>query len=177
MARLPRPDASEHAPFYRGYVDRVPDGDILRTLEAQLDESRALLSGLSPEMEEHRYAPGKWSVREVVGHLVDTEWVFFYRALSMARKDPAPLPGMDEAAWAESSGAHERPLSELLEAWAAVRKAGVAMLGSLDAGAGARKGRASGHPFTVRSFPWIVAGHELHHRERLRVDYLGEDGA
>lgn len=175
MARLPRPHPSEHAPFYRGYVDRVPDGDVLHTLERQMEETRAFLTEIPPEMESHRYAPGKWSVREVVGHLVDTEWVFFYRALSMARKDPAALPGMDEKVWAENAGAHERPLGDLAAAWAAARTAGVLMLRSLDAGAGARKGRASGHPFTVRSFPWIIAGHELHHVERLREDYLGRD--
>lgn len=172
MSRLPRPRPSEYAEYYRGYVDLVPDGDILEILAAQMGESRALLSGVPPERERHRYAPGKWSVREVVGHVWDTEWVFLYRALSMGRGDETSLPGMDQDVWAAGSGAHEHPLAELASGWAALRAAGIAMLGTLDAEAGARSGRASDNPFTVRSFAWIIAGHERHHMARLRADYL-----
>ena len=172
MPRLPRPEPSEHAAYYRRYVDLVPDGDILKRLEAQIEESRALLAAIPPERERHRYAPGKWSIRELVGHVADTEWVFLYRALSMARGDSAVLPGMDQEVWSDMSNAHELPLADIVEGWAAVRRAGVLMLRSLDAGAGARKGTASGNPFTVRTFPWIIAGHELWHMSRLREDYL-----
>lgn len=175
MSRLPRPRPSEYAEYYRGYVDLVPDGDILETLAAQMEESRALLSTVSPERERHRYAPGKWSVREVVGHMWDTEWVFLYRALSMGRGDETSLPGMDQDVWTAGSGAHERALVDLVSGWAALRAAGIAMLRTLDEEAGARTGRASGNPFTVRSFPWIAAGHERHHMARLRADYLAGD--
>lgn len=176
MTRLPRPEASEYAAQYRQYVELVPDGDILATLEAQLEESRRFLAEIPAEKEEHRYAPGKWSIREVVGHVSDTEWVFLYRALSMARGDPAALPGMEQDVWAENANAHERSLAEIVEGWAAIRRAGTHLLRSLDAGSGARKGRASGHPFTVRTCPWVIAGHELYHMERIRVDYLAQEG-
>jgi len=174
VARLPRPQPAEYGGYYRRYVDLVPDGPILETLRTQFQESRALLATVPAERETYRYAPGKWSLREVVGHLSDTEWVFFYRAVSMARGDSAPLPGMDQDIWAENANAHERPLEALVEDWAAIRTAGIRFLDSLDAGAGARKGRASGHPFTVRTFPWVIAGHERHHMTRLRADYLGD---
>jgi hypothetical protein len=175
VSRLPRPHPSEYAAYYRRYVDRVPDGGIIETLERQMEESRSLLASVPPEKERFRYAPGKWSIREVVGHVTDTEWVMLYRALSMARGDAAALPGMDQEVWAKNSIAHERSLDELVAGWSAVRMAGVHLLRSLDAGAGARKGSASGKRFTVRTFPWIIAGHELHHMERLREDYLERD--
>lgn len=175
-AALPRPADGEYAEYYRRYVGLVPDGDIVATLDGQFDDTATLLEGLTPEQEVHRYAPGKWSVREVVGHLVDTERVFAYRALSMARGDGAALPGMDQEAWAAHTNAHERRLADLLEEWRAVRRANVRFFASLDAAAGARTGVASGNPFSVRSFPWIVAGHELWHRDLLERDYLGGGG-
>lgn len=174
---LGRPDPAEYGAWYRGYVNRVPDGDVLETLERQMEETQELLAGLSPEAEGHRYAPGKWSVREVVGHCWDTEWVFLYRALAMARGDAGPLPGMDQEAWARGSNAPRLPLARLLEGWSALRTAGLRLFRSMDAEAAARSGVASDNPFTVRAFPWIIAGHELHHRDRLRLDYgLGGAG-
>jgi uncharacterized damage-inducible protein DinB len=169
--RFPRPDPAEYGAWYRSYVELVPDGDILERLERQMTTTRALLAAVPREREDARYAPGKWSVREVVGHLADTEWVFLYRALTMARGDAGPLPGMDHELWGRTSNAHERPLSELAEDWAAVRAAGLRLFRSLDGEAARRSGVASEKPFTVRSFPWILAGHELHHVERLQDDY------
>jgi uncharacterized damage-inducible protein DinB len=132
-----------------------------------------LLASVPPEKEEHRYAPGKWSVREVVGHLIDSERTFAFRCLWMARAAPDPLPSFEQDAWARMSNAGSRPLAELAEEWAAVRRDLVLMLRSLDEEASARAGVASGRSFTVRSFPWIIAGHELHHRTGLERDYLG----
>lgn len=171
MTALPRPRDDEYAEYYRRYVALVPDGPVLETLRSQFEETRDLLAGVPAERETYRYAPDKWSIREVVGHLADSEWVFFYRAVSMARGDTSPLPGMDPDVWADHGGAHHRPLPELVEDWAAIRAAGVRVLSSLDAEAAARPGRASGMPFTARTFPWIVAGHELHHRAVLGEAY------
>ena len=172
MSGFERPEPDEHPEYHRRYVDLVPDGDVLDTLIHQLGETLALLQEVPEDRETHRYETGKWSIREVVGHLLDTERVFAFRALAMARSDGVELPGMDQEEWAESSNAHERRLDDLAAEWAALRRANVHMFATLGPDAGMRRGAASGSEFTVRSFPWIIAGHELWHRERLRQDYL-----
>lgn len=173
MTALPRPAAGEYADYYRRYVEGVPDGDILTTLKDQLGTTAELLGSVAPDRETYRYADGKWSIREVVGHLVDTERLFAFRALAMARSDGVDLPGMDQDEWVTSSNASERPLASLMDEWIALRRANVHMFATMDADAGARSGRASGFDFTVRSFPWIIAGHELWHRSILEREYLG----
>jgi hypothetical protein len=110
MSSLPRPDDSEYNEYYRGYTSLVPDGEIVETLRHQLGDTLALLGGVETERETYRYAEGKWSLREVVGHLIDTERVFAFRALSMARQDGAELPGMDQEDWGRRNNANERPL-------------------------------------------------------------------
>ena len=172
MTALTRPGPGEHAEYYARYVDLVPDGDILATLRDQLGETLALLQQVPRERENYRYAPGKWSIRELVGHLLDTERVMAHRALAMARSDGVELPGMDQEDWARHSNAAARTLDDLVTEWAGARRATVHMFATLPEGAGARRGRASGCEFTVRSFPWIIAGHEIWHRERLAKDYL-----
>lgn len=162
--RSRRPDPGEYAPYYAGYVDRVPDGDIVETLQKQHSATVALLSGLDEGQERFRYAEGKWSVRECVGHLVDTERVFTNRLLWFARGFDAPLPGMDQDAWVEVDSADERPLLHQLAEWRAVRSGLVGLLEGLDAAAWRREGVASEVRFTVPSLAWVVAGHELHHR-------------
>lgn len=173
MSHLARPERTEHAEYYGRYVDLVPDGDILETLREQLGDTLALLMGVPEEMETHRYAEGKWSLREVVGHLIDTERLFAYRALAMARSDDVDLPGMDQDVWAAASDADHRHLGEMGEEWAALRRANIHMFASMGEATGTRTGRASGFDFTVRSFPWIIAGHELWHRGLIERDYLG----
>jgi hypothetical protein len=169
---LGRPAAGEHAEYYARYVDLVPDGDILETLRNQLGQTLALLQEVPRERENYSYAPGKWSLREVVGHMLDTERVMAYRALAMARSDGVDLQGMDQEEWARHSNAAARSLDDLVSEWAGVRRANGHMFATLPVGAGERRGRASGNEFTVRSFPWIIAGHELWHRERLAKDYV-----
>ena len=110
MSALPRPAAGEYAEYYGGYVGQVPDGDILEMLRDQLGETLALLQRVPAERETFRYAEGKWSLREVVGHLIDTEWLFAFRALAMAREEGVDLPWMDQDAWVASSGADEQSL-------------------------------------------------------------------
>lgn len=173
MSALPRPADSEYAEYYGTYVSQVPDGDILETLRDQLGETLAMLQDLTEEQETFRYAEGKWSLREVVGHLVDTEWLFAFRALAMAREDGVNLPGMDQDVWVATSGANERPLAESCAEWAALRRATIHMFASLSEEQGERTGIASGNPFTVRSFAWIIAGHELWHRGLIEEHYLG----
>lgn len=169
---LARPAAGEHAPFFDRYVALVPDSDILETLRDQLGETFALLQNVPPAQETHRYAPGKFSIREVIGHLLDTERVMAYRALAIARTDGVDLPGMDADEWMARSNAHQRTLDDLAAEWAGVRRASMHMFATLPEESLLRRGRASGNEFTVRSFPWIIAGHELWHRERLAKDYL-----
>ncbi len=172
MSALPRPHPSEHAEYYGRYVAEVPDGDILETLRDQLGDTLRLLQGLSEQQETYRYAEGKWSLREVVGHLVDTERVFAFRALTMARSAGADLPAMDQDEWTASSNANERTLDDLGAEWAALRRANVHFFAALDDEDGKKVGRASGYDFTVRSFPWLIAGHELWHRSLIARDYL-----
>ena len=140
MTELRRPDPSEHAEYYARYIAGVPDGDVTVTLEEQLAETVELLRSFAPERETYRYAEGKWTLREVVGHLIDTERMFGYRALAMAREDGVDMPGMDQDAWSANSNAGDRDLSDLLDEWIAVRRSTVHLFATLPAGAGIRRG-------------------------------------
>ena len=169
---VPRPSSSEYAPFYAGYVAGVPDGDLIALLEEQGQGTLALLGAISEEKSNYRYAPGKWTVREVLGHIMDGERVFSYRALTFARGDAGPLPSFDENAWAAASNAGRRTMKDLLAEYRAVRAATVALFASLGAEEFARSGVASKNPVTVRALAYIVAGHERHHLRILRERYL-----
>jgi uncharacterized damage-inducible protein DinB len=171
---IPRPDASEHLPYYGKYVERVPDGDLLQTLRTQLDETLALVRGLPEERGGHRYAPGKWSIREVLSHVIDAERIFAYRALRIARGDATPLASFDENAYAAESNAAARTLADLAEELAHVRLGNLALFRGLDDEALARRGTASGGEVSVRALAWIIAGHERHHVALLRERYLAE---
>jgi hypothetical protein len=173
MGELTRPSPNEFAPDFARYIDLVPNGDIVETLTLQLGETLGLLQAVTPELETYRYAEGKWSIREVVGHLIDVERVFAFRAIAIARSDGVDLPSMEQDAWASRSNAGSRPLDDLAQEWAAVRRSGLHMFDTLPAGAAERRGVGGGNPFTVRSVAWVTAGHELWHRERLARDYLG----
>lgn len=169
--RMRRPAADEFPPYYHAYVTSVPDGDILQQLRAQHETTQALLAGLDEARALHRYAEGKWSIKQVLSHLADGERVMCYRALSMARGDGTPLPGFDENLWAQHDGADARPLAQLLDEFAAVRTASIALFAGFDAAMWQRRGVANGVGFTVGSFAWILAGHELHHATILRERY------
>jgi hypothetical protein len=167
-----RPNASEYAPFYAGYVAGVPEGDLIALLEQQGEETVGLLGAISEGKADHRYAPGKWTIREVLGHVIDAERVFTYRALTFARGDAGPLPSFDENAWAANSNAGGRTMQELLAEYRAVRGATLALLRSFGKEELARSGVASKNPVTVRALAYIVAGHERHHLKILRERYL-----
>jgi hypothetical protein len=171
---LPRPAAGDAAPYYFRYIDRVPDEDVLSLLERGLAETRRVLAGIvgaGGERETFRYEPGKWSVREVVGHVLDAERVFGFRALHMARGADTALPSLDEDEWVPTSGAGARPLAEMLDELELVRRGHLAMFRAFDAAAWERTGVASDVLFRVRAFPFILAGHEIHHREVLAERY------
>ncbi|HVE79813.1 MAG TPA: DinB family protein [Gemmatimonadaceae bacterium] len=167
LTRPPAPD--EYAPFYHGYVTAVPDGDVLATLAAQ--RAAALARRDPAGRAGHRYAEGKWSVREVLGHLADVERIFGYRALCIGRGDGTPLPGFDENAYVAAAGADARPLPELAEELDAVRRATLALYRGLTATALERAGTANGARVTVRALAYIIAGHEAHHLRILRERY------
>ena len=166
MRRRPEPD--ELDAFYATYVDKVPDGDILDILEAQHTEALALYRGLTPADLDHRYAAGKWSVREVVGHLVDTEWVFTTRALRIARGDTTPLPGVDQDVLIAGADFAHRPFESLVTEYDHLRSAGRTLFASFGDQVLDRRGTASGFPISVRALLYIVAGHERHHHGVLR---------
>jgi len=171
-ATIPRPEPSEYVPYYETYISKVPRGNLLKVLEDQQRETQGLLAGVSDARAMHRYAPGKWSVKEVIGHLADTERVFCYRALSFARADESPLPGFDEKAWAPAGRFDARSLKALAGELDAVRRATIALFSGMDAEALARRGTANNNPITVRALAWIIAGHERHHVAILRDRYL-----
>jgi hypothetical protein len=168
---IPRPAATEYAPYYGRYIGKVPDGDLLQTLEDQARETQAVLAGLSEAKALHRYAPGKWSIKEMIGHVTDTERVFSYRALRFARADATVLPGFDENAWVPPGNFDARALKDLAAELGAVRRATIALFRGLDAAALARRGTASDNAVSVRALAWIIAGHERHHVALLHERY------
>jgi hypothetical protein len=170
-APSPPPAAEEYAPFYAGYVARVPPGDVVARLRRQGAETAALFRPLDPERARHRYAPGKWSIIEILGHLSDAERIMAYRALRVARGDETPLAGFDENAYVPTGEFERRPLGDVLAEYEAVRAATVALFAGLPETAWSRWGVANGHPVTVRALGHIIAGHELHHVETLRTRY------
>ena len=167
-----RPAATEFAPYYARYVDQVPEGDVVETLEAQLAETLALLGGIPEPRAGHRYAPDKWSIKEVVGHVIDGERVFSYRALAIARGDRAALPGMDQEEYMAGSDFDARTLADLAEEFSHLRRSNVLMLRGLTPAAWSRRGVASGNEVSVRALAYIIAGHAAHHLQVLRTRYL-----
>jgi uncharacterized damage-inducible protein DinB len=166
------PAAGEHAEFYAKYVALVPPGDILATLDRQRDKMLTMLGPIHESRAGFRYAEGKWSIREVVGHIADAERVFAYRMLRIGRGDQTPLAAFDENLYMPPSGYDSRHLREITAELAAVRDGTVALLRGLPTEAMERTGTASGHTVSVRALAWISAGHELHHQKLLRERYL-----
>jgi hypothetical protein len=174
---IERPQTDEHSPYYSKYIDRVPDGDLVSLLREQLMETVALLRDVSPAQAEYAYAPGKWSIKEVVGHMIDTERVMSYRALRIARNDKTDLPGFDENVFVANANFGSRTLGDLLEEFQVVRAATIHLAKHLDAEAAMRRGSANGHVVTPRALLYIIAGHERHHGALLRERYLSEPAA
>lgn len=170
--RRVRPGASEFAPFYAGYVSQVPDGDVVEALIGGVEIAAALLHDVSDEQASRAYAPGKWTLKEVVLHCADAERVFAYRALRFGRGDTTDLPGWDEQAYAPASGANARTLESLLDELESVREATVMLFEGLPAESWTYSGTANGKQVSVRGLAWITAGHLLHHLEIIQDRYL-----
>lgn len=168
-----RPGTDEAATYYHRYIDRVTGDDVVGFLATQLDEATGFLSGISEEKSLHRYAPEKWSIRQVLNHVSDTERVFVCRALWFARGFDTPLPSFDEGVSAAGAKADEVPWARHVEEFRGVRLATVSFFRNLPAEAWGRSGIASGNPFTVRALAFIVGGHLAHHTGILRERYLG----
>ena len=172
MIEIRRPERGEVIDYYFTYIDQVGEGDVRAILRAQEAEALELLGGISAERSHHRYAPGKWSIREVAGHVNDVERLFAFRAFWFARLPDAPLPSFDHEIAMAESGADGRSLADHLAEFRAVRAATCSLFDSLSATAWERHGVASGNPFSVRGIAYIVAGHLSHHLRLLRKDYL-----
>ena len=168
---ITRPASTEYAPFYASYVERVPDGDVVDMLEHQLADTLDLVRGLSDADAAFRYAPDKWTIKQVLGHLGDTERIMCYRALRIARADATPLASFDENAFVSASRFDERTVDSLTGELRAVRAATVPFFRALDAEESSRTGTASGKTVSVRALAYIIAGHERHHRAILRERY------
>lgn len=176
---IPRPAADEHAPFAATYIAATAaalaargDDDVVALMASQPAAFHALLDGVDASMAASAYAPGKWTLAESLVHVSDTERVFAYRLLRIARGGGTPLPGFDQDAWVPESRASTRSLADVLAELDAVRGATMALLRSLDAAALTRRGTASNHPVTARALVWMLAGHMAHHLDLTRTRYL-----
>ena len=167
-----RPDQSEAAEYYFTYINQVGEGDICVILDEQASETLTMLRSIDDAASRHRYAPDKWSIRQVVSHVNDTERAFVFRALWFARGFDSPLPSFEQDVAIAGAGADERSWSSHVAEFQAVRSATTAFFRNLPAAAWTRSGIASGNPFTVRALAYITAGHVTHHVRVLRERYL-----
>lgn len=168
---MPRPDPSEHAPHHASYIDLVPEGDVVAALRSDLAATLGLLRGLGDAEAMTRHPPYTWSLKEVVGHILDCERIFGYRALRFARGDATELPGFEENGYARAAGSDARSLEGLLEEFEALRRSHILFFDTLPPEAWDRRGTANGTSVSVRAIAYIMAGHERHHlgivRKRL----------
>jgi hypothetical protein len=169
---MKRPEPTEYAEFYANYVSKVPGTDAIGVLESQRLQMVQLFAGRSERDGSFRYAPDKWTVKEVLGHITDTERIFTYRALRIARGDQTPLPGFEQDDFVKNGGFGERTLSSLADEFALVRAASIALFRSFPEEAWARRGVASQKEVTVRALAFITAGHQIHHRLILEERYF-----
>ena len=169
---IARPHSGEYAPYYDRYISLVQGEDILNTLDQQRRETMTLLCGRDDVDVDFRYAPGKWSAKEVLGHVCDTERIFAYRALRFARADATPLAGFEQDDYARNGPFAQRPLADLVEDFIAVRRATLSLLRNLEEAAWLRRGFANKNEVSVRGLAYIIAGHELHHRRILEERYF-----
>ena len=171
MANVGHPSPTEYAPFYADYVGNVTEDDVLGALETQSAETSAILARIDDEKASHRYAPEKWSVKEVVGHFTDAERIFAYRALAIARGDKASLPGFDEQEYVRNANFEQRPMKSIAEEYAAARASTLATLRGFSDDVWTRSGTANNVGISVRALAHIVLGHERHHLRVLRERY------
>jgi uncharacterized damage-inducible protein DinB len=172
---LTKPEANEYAPYYKGYVSSVPEGDLLKILDVQLKETMNLLKDLSEEKAMYRYAPEKWTIKEVIGHITDTERIMCYRLLCIGRGEKGMLPGYNDDQYVRRANFNRFSLSELLHHQSLVRQNTILLLSSMDEEALRQRGRANESVLTARAIAYIIAGHEIHHRTLIMDRYLSPD--
>ena len=172
VTTVARPLPGEYAPYYDRYISLVQGQDILGAFDEQRRQMLLLLSSRSEEDGNFRYAPDKWSLKEMLGHLNDTERILAYRALRIARNDQTPIEGFEQDDYVRNAPFARRPLEDLIEDYIAVRRSTVSLFRNLDEEAWTRRGTANKNEITVRALAYIIAGHELHHRRILEEKYL-----
>ena len=173
MKIIPKPVSEEYPPYASIYMDLLPeDGLVLQHLSTNLEATKALVGSLPESKILYRYAEDKWTIKEMIGHLMDDERIYVYRALRFARNDTTELPGFEQNHYAKYSGANERSLADLLNELAIVRQATIAFFATLDDDALVRSGIADGNRVTVRALVYHIAGHELHHLKIIKERYL-----
>jgi DinB superfamily len=167
-----RPQPGEYAPYYDRYISLVPANDVLAALEDQRRQMLLLLCGRTEADGDLHYAPDKWSLKEVLGHMNDTERIMSYRALRISRGDATPIEGYEQDDYVRNGPFAHRPLADLIEDYIAVRRATISLFRNLDEAAWSRRGVANKNEVTVRALAYIIAGHELHHRGIIEEKYL-----
>ncbi|CAM3899937.1 MULTISPECIES: DinB family protein [Bacillus cereus group] len=170
-----RPKASEYNLYYATYINLISDGNIIHILEQQIQETNLLLKGISDSEGLFRYAPTKWSIKEVIGHVADTERIMAYRLLSIARGEKAELPGYNDEMYVLKAAFDKQSMQDLLENFIVVRQSTVHLLKSLDKDAWLQRGNANKSTVTVRALAYIIAGHELHHLQIIKERYFGSN--
>ncbi len=168
---LERPTSGDHSEYFNNYIRLVPPGNLVDLIESQVSVMHALLEPLSEEAAGFAYAPGKWTLREVVGHLTDTERVFSYRGTAFSRGDAQPLPSFDQAAWAPFGEYNERTLGDILSEWTLTRRATIGLIRSMPTAALSRRGSAGGNDITVLACLCIIPGHVTYHLDQARTHY------
>ncbi len=169
---IARPTAVEYAPYYDRYISLVPAGDVLQHLSTQINATLAVLRGITEAQSLRRYAPGKWSIKEVLGHVCDTERVMSYRALRFGRGDQTPLPGFDENDYVQAGNCDARAWADLIGEFETVRAATVSLFRGFETAATERLGTANNTAVSVRALAYIIAGHERHHLKVIQDRYL-----
>jgi uncharacterized damage-inducible protein DinB len=166
------PQEGEYNPYYHEYIGRVPEGDVLTFMQKQHAETLALLGGLSEEQASARPAPEEWNIKEIIGHLSDTERIFSYRALRFGRGDETELPGYWQNPYVENGHFNERTLADLLDEFSTIRKASLYLFRNFTAEDTERIYIASSNLMSVRALIYVIAGHEHHHLESIRTVYM-----
>ncbi|HEV7231939.1 MAG TPA: DinB family protein [Bacteroidia bacterium] len=169
---MKRPEKSEYTEFFEPYIKLIPGDTVLRALESQMLELQALVSDLPTEKEDYAYAPGKWTIKEVIGHLIDCERVFGYRVLRFARGDSQALPGFNEKEYVPAGKFNKRSFYDLAHEFSVLREANIILVKNLDEEALSRKGNADNRDVTVRALVYSIAGHSAHHVRTIKSRYL-----
>ena len=171
---MSRPQPAEYDPYYEKYISLVPENEIVRALESQIDEFAGLFSNVPEEKGTFAYAEGKWTLKESLSHVIDGERMFAYRALRISRGDKTPIEGFEQDGYIENSHANRRPIAELLEEFTLLRRANVLFFANLESDDWVRTGTANNIEISVRSLAWIIVGHVRHHIAIFRDQYLAK---